>query len=211
MPDTIQAGPILPMMAFQPSWAVFLPEAGATPSGQPPIEVKAGQLTDFLGLWSEIALKDLEALSSSEMETGDKPAATGKARAEHDLSLLLESLDHAAETLLAFRRRDYEIEIPESFCPIAQRLLIQAQARNLQVRDLTVLQIARKLSAALSHLEPTTRAVRVDGQGRVFEESSGMRRLEFDPARVLKARQEAQAGLTRPLAQIREAEARDRR
>jgi hypothetical protein len=196
MPDLINAASLLPLIAFKPSWSVFIPEDGDGEEDRPSIEVKAEWLANFLG-YSSSLVDDFVTVTAEDDRT---PL----------LQLLLESLGNAADTLLVFKRRDQVVDVPESFWKNANLLLAQALERGIRTKERTVSQIARRLSAAKSHRTGKPRPVEVDEQGRVFQ-LSGERLFQFEPETVLEGRREIQAGKTHSLEGLREAEGRDGR
>ncbi len=199
--------PLLQLIAHKPFWDVFSPDAPSDSAEKPALETRAVWLAEFLNLWSwdvyaflfdeEMSRENLGAIP--EVESRDEP-----------LRLLLESLRHATDILLAFRRHDHPAQVPDRFMKSANLLLSRAETSQVQLKDLTLAQIARRLSAATSHRTEGPREVRIDESGRVFT-PSGERLFQFDPERVLKGQQDAQLDRSRTLDEIQEAEAHDGR
>lgn len=197
--------PLLHLIAHKPFWAVFSPDEPSASAEKPALEVQAAWLADFLNLWSwhvYAFLFDDETSSQNKLE---KTPATGR---DESLHLLLKSLRHATDVLLAFQRHDYSVPLPDRFLKSANLLLNRAERSQAQRDDLTVAQMARRLSAATSHLVPGPREVKIDDNGRVFSQT-GERLLQFEPETVLNAQQSVNSGRSLSLAEIREAETRD--
>ncbi len=196
------------MIAFKPFWSVFIPEEG-TGVDAPKIEVKARWLADSLELWSLYLDSDGQASTIERNPIGSGSGDEGH-EAIRELRLMLDFLANAAGALLAFRRRDHPVGPPPSFLDVADRILARAEASGVSGTELTVRQVARRLSAARSRLDPPTRPVKIDEQGRVFD-LSGRRLFHFNPAKILEGRRQIQAGNTHSLAELQEAERRDGR
>lgn len=201
--------PLLEMLAYKPFWSVFAVAGEGGEKDEPSPEMRAAWLTNFLILWAWNVNGILVRLVAPDRESTDE-ARLFPSSARHIVRLLLLSLDNAAEGLLAFKKRDQPVQIPDSFLDTASHLIAVAEEREICPENPTIRQIAMRLSAATSHLRTRPRQVRIDEHGHVFDLAGG-RLFQFDPTRVLQGKSQAAAGDTFSLRDLREAEERNGR
>lgn len=202
MTDPITLTPLVPMFAYKKFWAVFLPDDDG-----PSIEVKAGWLADFLVVWAGEVRAFLASLEKGESAIPNGLQASGDAEAQAVQSWL-ESLAQAIDTLPAIKKRDYLIEIPESFTKGAHALFAEAERKGVRAEGLTVQKVALRLAAVRSHMGESRRSITIDEDGRVFD-SAGERLFQFDPAKILRGMSDVEAGRTISLREIRAREGRN--
>lgn len=198
--------PLLEMLADKPFWSVFAAAGDGGERDEPSPEMRAAWLTNFLILWARNVDGILDRPVDPNRESTDEGTLfPGSSRPI--VQLLLLSLDNAAEGLLAFKKRDHPVQVPDSFLDTASHLLAVAEEREICPENLTIRQIAMRLAAATSSLRTGPRQVKINEHGHVFDLARG-RLFQFDPTRVLQGKRQAAAGDTFSLRDLREAEER---
>lgn len=178
---------------------VYPESSEGDPDGAPPGDAR---LTDFLRLWSWQVGAFIDF-------AGEGREFDEKRSGQVDLlQKLLDSLADIVEALLTSKREGRPIELPARFTESANALLTLSEKLELKGKERSIAEIARRLSAAGSHARRSSRPVRIDEQGRVFE-LTGDRHHGFEPEKVRESRRDIAAGRTRSLRDLQEAEARD--
>ena len=215
MSDAIKIEPLLHMLSYKPSWSVLIPDEANGQADTPSIATRAEWLMGLLAIWSSGVDRFMAVIAESDKAAGAEAELSDHGQIE-GLRLVLESLANVLDSLLAFKRRGCFVDVPDWFVKTASLLLARADMQGIRTRDLTVSEIALRLSAARLHLThasgPVKRSgpVEIDDQGRVYG-YSGERLLQFEPKKVLEGKQEIESGQIHSLRELREAERRDER
>ena len=175
MSELIGLQPLLKVTASPAIWAAFGPPDEPIPDQKSTLEAQAAGLTTFLRLWSREVRHYLIDWRR------DDPTTV--------LSHLLQSLGHAANSVLALKRHDYQVTLPAELMTCANMIFQLAEELEIQIEGMTVQQVARRLSAATPYAGPDPEQVTSNDQGHLFNQA-GERFFQFEPAEVLRGRQE---------------------
>lgn len=172
---------ILELLAFEKSWIA--------------VEIEEGDPDELLSKkskWLEFKLCDWS-------HTADEVMMSLENLSDDDCKLLMESLSRAVGSILAFRKRDIPIQIPEEFRKSAQKALVGSEDRVTS----NVYRVSRMLEVAIHDGGNFSGEVTVDESGKVFSKD-GERIMSFDPKRILKNSEDLRAGKGITLKQIQE-------
>ena len=209
MPGLVSISLPTEMFAHKPVWSFFTGGEPRDVDGESLLAEKAIGLAAFLEAWAYAAEKSLahidNAGSTSGLEMSVVPGDSKRV-----LTWLLASLGNAAEAVIYFKKYQQPVDVPASFLEVGYRVLERADRVGIQAGGLTVHQVARRYSAATSHLLRSPRKAKADERGFIHDDS-GRRLFQFDPEGVLRGLEQIKAGHVHPPHEPRGAEERDGR
>ena len=186
VPVPPSAESFLEMTAYHKFWNTFRIDDGET---DPSPEKKKNWLESTLAQWGSLT-REILSTPPARRDNGEI------------LALLLQSLSHAAETLLVYKKKDQAVHLPDVFLNQANALLVACERGEIETPGRSLYQLAHMLSAAARNKESQSQEINVQEKGQVFS-LDGERVMAFDPQRILKGREEIKAGRTRSLKAIR--------
>ncbi|SIO16824.1 hypothetical protein SAMN05444166_2797 [Singulisphaera sp. GP187] len=193
---------ILQYLAYKRTWSIFSPDDVDEKNDVPSLAWKEHHLLYTLLIWAI----NVQSLIQECGEESDPQKTEVDDDTRECTRMLLESLSHATDVLLTWSKLSHPIELPPSVIDAANQVFEKAEAWNVQAKQRSIFQLARRLAAAEPKRENKSQTITVDSQGRIYGED-GKRRFDIDPSAIRKGTEDITAGRSSSLQMIQRSEA----